>query len=234
MKYLAIGAHPDDLEIRCYGTLARLKQQGHSIAVCNIANGSLGHTRIPPEELKKIRHDEAKAAAELIGAEHYAIDVNDMEVDSHNQKVILKLVEVIRKVQPDIIFTLDPNDYHPDHVEASLLTFHASFSSSLPQYKTESPCHPEVPIIYYCDTSRGLHFEPTEFVDISDVMEIKIEAFRCHESQLEWLSDHDAVDMEKKVRLHAAFRGYQSGVEYAEAFRLCPKSLRVPAFRVLP
>ena len=62
-----------------FTALARLKQQGHSIAVCNIANGSLGHTRIPPEELKKIRHDEAKAAAELICAEHYAIDVNDMK-----------------------------------------------------------------------------------------------------------------------------------------------------------
>jgi hypothetical protein len=65
-------------------------------------------------------------------------------------------------------------------------------------------------------------------------METKIEAFLCHKSQLEWLKDHTAVDMTQKLRLHAAFRGYQCGTEYAEAFRLCPTSLRVPAFRVLP
>lgn len=234
MKYLAIGAHPDDLEIRCYGTLLRLKQEGHDIAVCNIANGSLGHVTIPSEKLIKIRNAEAKAAAEVIGAEHYTININDMTVDSHDKQAILKLVEVIRKAKPDVVFMLDPNDYHPDHVEASLMAFHATFSSSLPQYETESPCHPVVPVIYYCDTARGLNFEPTEFVNITNVMEFKIKAFLCHKSQLEWLKDHTAIDMDEKVRLHAAFRGYQSGVDYAEAFRLCSRSLRIPAYRVLP
>lgn len=234
MRYLAIGAHPDDLELRCFGTLAKLKAQGHAIGVCNIANGSLGHVTIPPEKLKVIRHAEAAAAAALIGAEHFVADVDDMTLDRHNQAVIQRVAEIIRRFRPDVIFTNDPNDYHPDHIEASWLVFHASFSSSLPNYQTDSANHPVVPLIYYFDTAKGLHFEPTEFVDITDYMDLRLQAFLCHQSQLEWLQSHTHANAAEKTKIHAAFRGYQCGVDYAEAFRLCPAAHRVPACRILP
>ena len=58
MRILAIGCHPDDLEIGCYGTLAKYAQQGHEVSVCHVANGNLGHVEILPEELRKIRYEE--------------------------------------------------------------------------------------------------------------------------------------------------------------------------------
>lgn len=234
MRYMAIGAHPDDLELRCFGTLAKLKAQGHEVAVCNIANGSLGSATIPPSQLKEIRHSEAKAAAGIISAEHFSMDVDDMTLDRHDQGAISRLVDAIRAFRPDVIFLLSPDDYHADHIEASWMAFTASFSSSLPNYETEAPNHPVVPIIYYMDTARGLRFEPTEYVDISGYIDLRFRAFCQHASQLAWLESHTAEDMAEKTRLHAAFRGYQCGVAYAEAFRLCDRSLRVPSYRVLP
>ncbi len=234
MRYLAIGAHPDDLELRCFGTLAKLRSMGHTIGVCNICNGSLGHKSIPPAELVVIRQKEAAAAAQIIGATHYTANVDDMTLDRHNQEYIRRVAEIIRKFKPDVIFTNDPNDYHPDHIEASWLVFHASFSSSLPNYSTDSANHPLVPILYYFDTARGLHFEPTEFVDISEYMDLRMQSFLCHKSQIEWLQSHTHVNMIEKIKIHAAFRGYQCGVDYAEAFRLCSASLRVSAQRILP
>lgn len=234
MRYMAIGAHPDDLELRCFGTLAKLKAQGHEIAVCNIANGCLGSVTIPPEELKVIRSGEARRAAECIGARHFEIGVNDMEVNRYDPEATRRLVNAIRQFRPDVIFMLSPDDYHADHVEASWLTFYASFSSSLPNFQADEPCHPVVPVLYYIDTARGLHFEPTEYVNITDYMDVRQRAFQCHESQLDWLRSHTSDDMSEKTKLHAAFRGYQCGADYAEAFRLCDRSLRVPSERVLP
>lgn len=234
MRYMAIGAHPDDLELRCYGTLAKLKAQGHEIAVCNIANGCLGSMTIPPEELKIIRSNEAKKAAATIGAKHYEIGVDDMQVNRFDEEASRRLVDAIRNFKPDVIFLLSPDDYHKDHIEASWLTFYASFSSSLPNYVTDEPNHPVVPVLYYMDNTRGLHFDPTEYVDISDYVDLRLKAFCCHESQLEWLKGHTGANMLEKTKLHAAFRGYQCGVEYAEAFRLCDRSLRVAPGSLLP
>ncbi len=234
MRYLAIGAHPDDLEIKCFGTLCRLKAEGHYIAVCNIANGCLGSVTIPPDELSVIRSKEAKASAESIGAEHFEVLVNDMEVNSHDQEAIKRLAEVIRIARPDVIFTMPPVDYHPDHYETSYLVIHASFTATLPNFKTDHPYLETLPYTYYYESSDGFDFEPTEFVDVTEYIDKKVDALKCHKSQLEWLSAHDNVDIGHKTRITAAYRGMQCGVEYAEAFRVCLKSGRVPAKRVLP
>ena len=67
MNILGIGCHPDDLEITCYGTLAKYVKLGHNVAVCHVANGNLGHVEIMPDELRDIRFKEAEAAAKVIG-----------------------------------------------------------------------------------------------------------------------------------------------------------------------
>lgn len=234
MRYLAIGAHPDDLEIRCFGTLAKLKEQGHYVAVCNVANGCYGSVTIKPDELKKIRLKEAQKSAAVIGAEHFTVDVNDMAVNSHDQEAIRRLADVIRTARPDVIFCLSPNDYHPDHNEASLIVLHASFSAALPNYETEHPYLEKVPYMYYLDTGNSLDFEPTEYVDVTEYIDKKIEALACHKSQFDWLSAHSKTDIGANVRLTAEFRGMQCGAKYAEVFRICSKAGRVPHTRVLP
>lgn len=139
MVVLAVGAHPDDLELKCFGTLAKYVKQGHTVVVCTVANGSLGDYSIKPEELAEIRKKEATAAAEKIGATYIGLNINDLQVDGHSEYQQKKMAELIRQVKPDVIITHSPDDYMSDHVETSHLVFFSSFASSIPNYETQTP-----------------------------------------------------------------------------------------------
>lgn len=235
MKVLAVGCHPDDLEIGCYGTLAKYRQLGHDVAVCNIANGNLGHVVIKPDELREVRLKEAQAAAKVIGAAHYTIDIGDLYVTAENDDLVRKLAKVIREVQPDVVITHFENDYMNDHIQTYYATFRASFAASCPHYESNAdPASAPIMPIYHMDTLAGVGFLPTEYVDISDVIETKLEALSCHKSQLEWMLEHDGIDFLDFVRTCSKVRGYQCGVKYAEGFRLCRNYLRMVPRRLLP
>jgi len=105
MRILAVGCHPDDLEIGCYGTLAKYVQLGHEVSVCHVANGNLGHVEIMQDELRKIRFEEAEEAAHVIGAKHYSVDANDLYVTADDDELVRRLAAVVRKAQPDMIIT---------------------------------------------------------------------------------------------------------------------------------
>ena len=141
-------------------------------------------------------------------------------------------MELIRKVQPDFIITHSPTDYMPDHVAVSKLVFDASFAASVAQYgKGEKAA--TVPI-FYMDNIAGMGFNPTEYVDITDEIDLKIEMLECHESQLKWMRDHDDIDFAEFVSTCSRFRGLQCGVKYAEAFTQAYVWAKVVARRLLP
>ncbi len=235
MNILAVGCHPDDLEIGCGGTLARYAREGHRVTMGIVANGNMGHVVIEPDELRAVRAAESRQAARLLGAvEVVLLDVNDLEVEAANPDTVRKLVDLIRRVQPDVIITHPPEDYMRDHVETSQLVFHASFSASIPHYLTDTPGVARLTPIYYMDTVAGLNFLPGEYVDISATVETKLQALSRHASQVRWLADHDGVDFLDFVRTVAKFRGLQCGAAYAEGFRVCQTWPRVPTSRVLP
>ncbi len=235
MTVLAIGCHPDDLEIGCGGTLALYVKQGHTVVMCHIANGDMGHKIINSHELKDIRAKEAENAANIIGAkEVISLDVSDLTVDSYNQEIVKKLVDVIRYTKPDVIITHSTEDYMKDHLEVSKLVFDASFSSSIPNYKTENEAYENIVPIYYMDTLAGVNFLPTEYVDISDTIDIKLQSIDSHQSQIKWFKDHDGIDFLEFVSTVSKFRGLQCGVRFAEGFRLCNTWPRVVAKRLLP
>jgi len=235
MNVLAVGCHPDDLEISCYGALAKYRAQGHDVAVCHIANGNLGHAVIMPDELREIRFKEAEAAAKVIGATHYSIDVDDLYVTAENDTLIKKLAAVVREVKPDVVITHWEKDYMNDHMQTYYATFRATFAASCPHYDLEATTS-SVPIspIYHMDTVSGAGFLPTEYVDISDVIDLKLEALSCHKSQLQWMLDHDGIDFLDFVRTCSKVRGYQCGVKYAEGYRLSQNYLRMVPRRLLP
>lgn len=235
MNILGIGCHPDDLEITCYGTLAKYVKLGHNVAVCHVANGNLGHVEIMPDELRDIRFKEAEAAAKVIGATHYSIDIGDLYVTPENDELIRKLADVVRTVQPDLIITHYEHDYMNDHFNTYLAAYRASFAASCPHFDL-SATTPPAPVcpIYHMDTSYGVGFIPTEYVDITDTMDLKLEAISCHQSQLVWLRDHDGVDTLEASRAEATVRGYQCGVKYAEGFRPNINYLRMTTKRLLP
>jgi LmbE family N-acetylglucosaminyl deacetylase len=235
MNILAIGCHPDDLEIGCGGTLALYAKNGHDVYMCNVANGDKGHAVIMPDELREIRNLEAKAAGAVLGAKKvFNVNVTDLFVDSHDENQVRDLVEIIRSVRPDIIITHSPDDYMRDHVETSKLVFNASFSASIPHYETNTKSNPLIAPLYYMDTLAGVGFLPEEYTDITDTLEIKLKALEEHESQLKWLKDHDGIDFVDFVRTVSKFRGLQSGVKYAEGFKLCKGWPRITTKRLLP
>ncbi len=233
MRVLAIGAHPDDLEILCGGTLALFAKRGDEVYMCHALNGNLGHTEIPRDELREIRREEAKNAAKLIGATSLTLDIDDLDiyVERDAKK---KMIDIIREARPDVIILPDPKDYMPDHTVTSEVGFDASFMATLPQLKTEHPAHMKLTPVYFMDTITGLQFEPEEYVDITEVEGIKREMIACHESQAKWLKEHDNIDYVEFAMLQSAFRGMQCGVKYAEAFRLKRVWGRIPTKRYLP
>ncbi|MBR5768120.1 MAG: PIG-L family deacetylase [Clostridia bacterium] len=234
MNVLAIGAHPDDVEIACSGTLAKCAARGDKVVVCHVSNGNLGHVVIPPDELAVIRANEAKKAGSLAGIEVISADFGDLDIFDGNKESRDRIVEVIQYADPDFIITHNPDDYMPDHTAVSRLVFDASFAATLPNYKTKTGRPAKLVPIYYMDTLAGVNFVPTEFVDITDYIDLKIKMLECHESQLVWMREHDGIDFADMVRTCSRYRGYQCGAGYAEGFRTCNVYLKGTTKRLLP
>ena len=241
MRVLAIGAHPDDIEIACSGTLAKCVKRGDTVIVCHVSTGNLGHVIIPPDELTVIRANEARKAGAMAGIEVICAGFNDLDIYDNNKEARDKLVEVIKYADPDFIITHNPDDYMPDHTAVSRLVFDASFTATLPNYQLENPKFSDantppaklVPI-YYMDTLAGVNFVPTDFVDIADEIDLKIDMLENHASQLEWMREHDGIDFADMVRVCSRYRGYQCGAEYAEGFRQAQYYLKGTTKRLLP
>ena len=234
MNVLAVGCHPDDMEINCAGTLAKCVQRGDNVTVCHVANGNLGHVIVEPEELRDIRIKEARTAGALAGIQVVTCDIGDLQVYEGSRSQRDLIVDVIRSVQPDFIITHAPNDYMPDHVAVSRLVFDAAFAASVPHYKTAVAGAAEVTPLYYMDNLAGIQFIPTEYVDISDTMDLKLQMLECHESQLKWMRDHDNIDFAEFVRTCARYRGLQCGAAYAEGFTQCLAWPKIVPKRLLP
>ena len=234
MRVLAVGAHPDDLEVLCGGTLARFAAEGHEVVMCNASFGNRGSFEHTSEEITEIRLREARRAAELCGADHITLGFTDGEIDASDRAQRVAVVDLVREVRPHLILTHSPNDYMSDHNEISKLVFDCSFHATLPLLETARPAHDTVTPIYYMETVMGLGFAPTEYVDVTSTIETKVAMLEAHESQLTWLRAHDGVDVVEQMRTTARFRGQQCGVEYAEGFAPCLTWLRGTTRRLLP
>jgi LmbE family N-acetylglucosaminyl deacetylase len=234
MRVLAVGAHPDDLEIHCGGTLARFAQEGHSVVMCHVASGDKGSSVLPAQQLARVRADEARRATLAVGATHATLGVPDGEISASDPEQRRAMIDLVRVVRPDVAITHSTDDYLADHDETSRLVFDATFAATLPLLETDQPPHGFVAPLYWMETSRGLGFNPSEFVDVSPVIDTKVAMLEAHESQLRWLRDHDGIDIVEQMRTAARFRGYQCGVEYAEGFIPCVRALRATTRRLLP
>ncbi len=235
MRVLAIGAHPDDVEMYCSGALLACKARGDDVFICCVTNGDKGAYGMTSEELAAIRRKEAQAAADIIGAEMIFCGLPDGELfvcDEHRRPII----DAVRKAAPDFIITHSPNDYHPDHCNTSELVFSASFlagAPNVPGAECIESC-PGVPAVFYMDTPTGMAFLPTEYVDITPHWDTKRRIIECHESQVQWIKEHDNLDMVEMGQVMARFRGVQSGVQYAEGYRQLEQWPRMRAERLLP
>lgn len=234
MRVLAILCHPDDMELTCSGTLIKCKKRGDDVFACHMANGNMGHETIMPDELRAIRTKEAEKAAALAGFEAINGDIGDLCLNAADVEQLRKVIRIIRYVRPDFIITHDPKDYCSDHVEVYKLVFNASFSASCPHFMPELGPATKVTPIYFAETSYAVNSVYTEYVDISDELELKMQMLACHESQIGWLRDHDGIDVIRNETIKAADRGIQCGVKYAEGFNQLLVAQRLVPYRMLP
>ncbi len=138
MRILAVGAHPDDLEILCAGTLAKYARGGHHVSMAVATNGEVGSATLPREEIAEIRHQEAAAAARVIGADFYWMNYPDEFLFSTEQ-TRLAFLDLVRQVRPDVVITHAPTDYHPDHRITGSILWDIRVMTTVPNIKTSYP-----------------------------------------------------------------------------------------------
>jgi LmbE family N-acetylglucosaminyl deacetylase len=233
ISVLAIGAHPDDLELQCAGTLARYVQQGARVNLAIATDGSAGHRTIPAKELVKVRKQEATRSASILGVDLHWLGFPDERL-AEDIDTRLRFIELIRLVRPQVILTHHPQDYHPDHRAVNHLVFAASFVAQLPNVQTVSPALEWVPALYYFENFSGVNFIPSEFVDITSTFGLKRQMLACHQSQMTWLEERQEQNFLEMIAVQARFRGLQCGVTYAEGFTFENVAPRLTTRRLLP
>lgn len=213
-RVLAIGAHPDDIELLCGGTLAKYAMSGTEVHMAVVCLGDRGGAT---PGLAEVRQQEARRAAAVLGAPITFLGIGDAEVrDVLDTRALF--LDLVRDVRPDLILTHGPNDYHEDHVQTSRLAVSCAWYSASAGHASDYPPLEWPPAVVFMDNIAGVDFEPTHLVDISDTIVLKRRMLACHESQLA-RSDGGLPDLEELAETLARLRGFQCGARYAEGFR---------------
>ncbi|MEA2733672.1 MAG: N-acetylglucosamine malate deacetylase 1 [Humisphaera sp.] len=229
-RVLAVMAHPDDAELLCAGALARAKADGAAIGIVVMCRGDKGAgSATKTENLDQLRHDEAAAAASVIGATLFWFGGGDGELlDSLENR--RSLIEIYRRFRPTLAIAHAVEDYHPDHRAASIIAEAATWLAASRGHVTASPALDAPPKLWFADTLNMAGFAPEFFLNVGDQLEMKKRMLACHRSQLERGSDGDFAPLMDLMLRQAAARGAQAGVVAAEAFRWHHALKRVGAF----
>ena len=197
--------------------------------------GDMDDLTIPPDELARIRRAEREMAAEVIGARLLWPGVMDEHVFPNEAQRIL-MIDLLREADSDVIITHSPDDYHPDHRYVSQLVFYSYFQKGLPHIPNQSrpACRFGKTQVYYMVTLAGIGFAPSEYVDVSSVIETKRRMLRCHESRLKAVSDLASQDILQVMEIQSRYRGLAAGCAFAEAFTRLEAWQRGLTRRVLP
>jgi LmbE family N-acetylglucosaminyl deacetylase len=218
-------AHPDDCEILAGGTMIRLRDAGWETHVITMTPGDCGSAELGPIEIAAIRRREGAAAADAMGATYHCLESRDLFV-CYDEPTLRRAFALLRSIGPTLMITHSLEDYMLDHEVTARIARAASFGYAMPNAGA-GPVTPgsRVPYLYYADPLEGIDpygqpIRPTTFVDVSAVVERKLEALARHASQRNWLLKHHGIDEYLDgTRRWAARRGQEAGVAYAEAFR---------------
>lgn len=200
-KVLIIGAHPDDPETMCGGTMLKLKAMGAEVVSVYLTSGEAGIRGKSHEEARAIRQAEALKACETMGIRSIFLTQIDGNAEV-NQLRYAEMKTLILQEQPDMVITHWPIDSHRDHRVCSVLTYDAWRQTG---YSFD---------LYYGEVMTGLqtqNFTPTLWVDITEYHEQKLKAYYCHQSQgmEEIQAYHDPMEILRGMECHA---------KYGEAF----------------
>jgi len=213
LKILAIGAHGDDIELACGGTLAKAIEQNHEVEMVLVTgNDSSDHNDVAIR-VNGVAEQEAKAAAKVLGVSKLHILGYQDTCVPYSAELVSKLDEIISEFKPDIIFTHFVFDTHQDHIR----TAHSTISAARRQNTIflYEPINP---------SGQGyVPFRPQVYVDITQTIDKKVNALKAHQSQYEkytgkWI---------EAVVARAQFRGFEMGADYAECFEVVRSELKL-------
>jgi LmbE family N-acetylglucosaminyl deacetylase len=217
---LAVGAHPDDLECTCAGTLAALVQRGVEVHYAVATDGWCGSYALTGPEIAAVRLEEARRAAEIAGAASFIhLGMHDQGTDTSIAQR-RQLVNVIRQLKVTVLFGHAPNDYHVDHRNSSELLFAARCAAGVPNFADEPPLE-RMPHLAFVDNEQGLDFQPHLWIDVGETIDVKRRMLAAHASQVGLMKQMYGEDLLEMVERLGRYRGGQRGCEFAEAFRHC-------------
>ena len=229
LDILAIGAHPDDVELGCSGTLIKEIKRGKQIGIVDLTQGELG-TRGTVET----RYKEAADAAKIIGAtvrENLKMRDGFLTNDEAHQ---LQLIQILRKYQPEIVIGNVLEDRHPDHGRAGQLIYDACFLSGLQKIKTKDDSGGEQEkwrpkyLLHYI---QDRFYEPDVIIDITDEWEQRLDSIKAYTTQFNagnegpqtYISSPEFLE---SIIARARLLGKRIGVQFAEGF-LSKKSIGI-------
>jgi bacillithiol biosynthesis deacetylase BshB1 len=230
LDILAIGSHPDDVELGCSGTLINEVKKGKKVGIVDLTQGELG-TR----GTVQTRYDEAANAAKIMGItvrENLKMRDGFFKNDEEHQ---MQLVRILRKYKPEIVIGNILEDRHPDHGRGGWLTYDACFFSGLRQVKTtgddgqeQEKWRPKLLLHYIQDR----FYEPDLITDVTEVWEQRMAAIRAYKTQFydpnsdepqSYLSSPECIEA---LTARARLLGKRIGVKYGEGF-LSKKSIGI-------
>lgn len=254
LRIIAIGAHPDDCDIKFGGTAAKFAALGHHVKFLSVTNGDAGHQDIGGAPLAIRRFKETQESARRLGIDEYEVLPNHDGELVPSLEVRKQIIRAIRGWKADIVIAPRPNDYHPDHRYTGILVQDAAYMVIVPNIASEVPPLRKNPVfLYYSDGfQKPAPFRPDVAVSIDDVIDKKVNALDAQDSQFyEWLpwteGILDQVPKDKVARkewlrntqrfgppnaatraalerLYGKERG--SRVKHAEAFEVCEYGTR--------
>jgi LmbE family N-acetylglucosaminyl deacetylase len=196
MKILAIGAHPDDIEVGCSGTLAKYRQNGHDIYLLVMTEGGRGG------DCSLRKGEQLQSAKILSPRELIWGGYQDTLLAPQMNEMVHHIETVIKKIAPHFIFVQHEDDTHQDHKSLAKATIAAT------RYVRN--------VLFY-EGPTTQNFSPTIFVDIKETLETKLAMLLAHQSQVQ-KTNIQGLSITDIVRSTAVFRGIQGRVQFAEAF----------------
>ncbi|MBI2213104.1 MAG: bacillithiol biosynthesis deacetylase BshB1 [Acidobacteria bacterium] len=216
VDYLFFGAHPDDAEIGCGGTMLDSVANGKKIGLVDLTRGEMGTRGTAETRLR-----ESLAAARVLGALfRVQLDLGDGNLRTGREEE-LDVISVIRKHRPSIVFAPFPDDRHPDHTRAGQLVTEASFYAGLAKIDTDQAPHRPQTVVYYMQNYVN---QPTFVVDTTAQQKTKMDALRCYKSQfynpkskerMTAIAKKSFIDM---IEARARHFGAMIGAEFGEGF----------------
>ncbi|SDF24688.1 N-acetylglucosaminyl deacetylase, LmbE family [Methanolobus vulcani] len=207
IKVLAMGAHPDDMELEAGGTLAKFAKKGYDVYLLILTSG--GYTDMTGKSYTDNQlKEEAKKASEILGVKE-VIFFDYVTTNLPNSgEIISRVDKIVDEIRPDIFISHHPFDSHQDHKAAADIMFAVSRQGRVKNVLSGStlPYRPNV-----------FAFRPQFFVDISETLEIKLKAIRSYQSQYNKFGSEVLID---RVKAMAITHGWATGYDYAECFEV--------------